>query len=145
MPASEQAMRMPLFYIMPSILPPGFMFPFRGMHDWAQMVGTAIPATHFLRVVRSALLRGEGLATLWPRHVALTVVVCTVTAPAMLGHRRTQDQKEAPDSRGSGASTRVRQFALPPRRALRRSGAPLAGLALFRGCRQPRADIPRLA
>ncbi len=86
-----QAMQMSFFYMLPSILLSGFMFPFRGIPDWAQAVGQAIPVTHFLRVVRGALLKGEGLATLWPSHVALGIFVCVVTALAMLRYRRTLD------------------------------------------------------
>jgi ABC-2 type transport system permease protein len=86
-----QAMQMSFFYMLPSILLSGFMFPFRGMPDWAQAIGQAIPVTHFLRVVRGALLKGEGLATLWPSHVALGIFVCIVTALAMARYRRTLD------------------------------------------------------
>ncbi len=86
-----QAMQMSFFYMLPSILLSGFMFPFRGMPDWAQAIGQAIPVTHFLRVVRGALLKGEGLATLWPSHVALGIFVCVVTALAMLRYRKTLD------------------------------------------------------
>jgi len=86
-----QAMQMTVFYLLPSILLSGFMFPFRGMPGWAQVIGEAIPVTHFLRVVRGALLKGEGLATLWPELVALGVFVCIVTALAMLRYRRTLD------------------------------------------------------
>ena len=86
-----QAMQMSFFYMLPSILLSGFMFPFRGMPEWAQAIGQAIPVTHFLRVVRGALLKGEGLATLWPSHVALGIFVCLVTALAMLRYRRTLD------------------------------------------------------
>ena len=52
-----QAMQMSVFYIFPSLLLSGFMFPFRGMPAWAQTLGSAIPVTHFLRVVRGALLK----------------------------------------------------------------------------------------
>ncbi len=86
-----QAMQMSFFYMLPSILLSGFMFPFRGMPDWAQAIGTAIPVTHFLRVVRGALLKGDGLVHLWPSLVALCVFVCVVTALAMLRYRRTLD------------------------------------------------------
>ncbi len=86
-----QAMQMSFFYMLPSILLSGFMFPFRGMPEWAQAIGQAIPVTHFLRVVRGALLKGEGLETLWPSHVALGIFVCIVTALAMLRYRRTLD------------------------------------------------------
>lgn len=86
-----QAMQMSFFYMLPSILLSGFMFPFRGMPDWAQAIGTAIPVTHFLRVVRGALLKGEGVVTLWPSLAALGVFVCVVTALAMARYRTTLD------------------------------------------------------
>jgi len=86
-----QAMQMSVFYIMPSILLSGFMFPFRGMPAWAQTIGQAIPVTHFLRVIRGAMLKGEGLADLWPSLSALTAFVCVVTALAMVRYRRTLD------------------------------------------------------
>jgi ABC-2 type transport system permease protein len=86
-----QAMQMSVFYILPSILLSGFMFPFRGMPVWAQVVGEAIPVTHFLRVVRGALLKGQGLGDQWRELAALTAFVCVVTALAMARYRRTLD------------------------------------------------------
>jgi ABC-2 type transport system permease protein len=86
-----QAMQMSFFYMLPSILLSGFMFPFKGMPEWAQAIGTAIPVTHFLRIVRGALLKGLGLAEVWPSLAALGVFVCLVTAAAMLRYRRTLD------------------------------------------------------
>ena len=86
-----QAMQMSFFYIMPSILLSGFMFPFRGMPAWAQTIGQAIPVTHFLRVVRGALLKGQGIVEMWPSLLALTAFVCVVTAIAMARYRRTLD------------------------------------------------------
>src|SRR5690606_1090794 len=86
-----QAMQMSFFYMLPSILLSGFMFPFRGMPDWAQAIGTIIPVTHFLRVVRGALLKGQGLADMWRALAALAAFVCVVTALAMVRYRRTLD------------------------------------------------------
>jgi len=67
--------------LLPSILLSGFMFPFRGMPHWAQTVGEVLPLTHFLRIVRGILLKGNGMAQvathLWP--IALfTAVVLTI-------------------------------------------------------------------
>jgi ABC-2 type transport system permease protein len=84
-------MQLSFFYMPPSILLSGFIFPFRGMPDWTQAIGQTIPVTHFLRVVRGALLKGEGLATLWPSLVALRIFVCIGIALAMLRYRRTLD------------------------------------------------------
>jgi ABC-2 type transport system permease protein len=86
-----QAMQMSVFYIFPSILLSGFMFPFRGMPVWAQWIGQAIPVTHFLRVVRGALLKGQSLADMWRELLALLAFVCIVTALAMARYRRTLD------------------------------------------------------
>ena len=69
----------------------GFMFPFRGMPLWAQWIGEAIPVTHFLRVVRGSLLKGQGLEDQWRELAALGVFVCVVTALAMARYRRTLD------------------------------------------------------
>jgi ABC-2 type transport system permease protein len=72
-----QAMQMAFFFFLPSMLLSGFMFPFRGMPEWAQVIGQILPLTHFLRIVRGILLKGNGfrqiLPELWP--IALFVVV----------------------------------------------------------------------
>jgi ABC-2 type transport system permease protein len=72
-----QAMQMTFFVFLPSILLSGFMFPFRGMPHWAQWIGEVFPLTHFLRIVRGILLKGNGLddvaRELWP--IALFAVV----------------------------------------------------------------------
>lgn len=86
-----QAMQMSVFYILPSILLSGFMFPFRGMPAWAQAIGEVVPVTHFLRVVRGALLKGQGLEDMWRELIALLAFVCVVTALAMARYRRTLD------------------------------------------------------
>src|SRR5574341_2219739 len=65
-----QAMQMTFFFFLPSILLSGFMFPFRGMPEWAQAIGNVLPLTHFLICVRGILLKGNGVAEiahqLWP-------------------------------------------------------------------------------
>jgi len=86
-----QAMQMSFFYILPSILLSGFMFPFRGMPAWAQVMGEAIPVTHFLRIVRGALLKGQTLGDMWRELAALGAFLCVVTALAMARYRRTLD------------------------------------------------------
>ena len=86
-----QAMQMTFFVFLPSILLSGFMFPFKGMPAWAQWIGEVIPVTHFLRVVRGSLLKGQALSDQWREHLALTAFVCVVTALAMARYRRTLD------------------------------------------------------
>jgi ABC-2 type transport system permease protein len=86
-----QAVQMSFFYILPSILLSGFMFPFRGMPAWAQALGSLIPVTHFLRVVRGSLLKGLGVEDLWTSLAALAVFVVAIAAAAMSRYRRTLD------------------------------------------------------
>jgi len=86
-----QAMQLSVFYFLPSILLSGFMFPFRGMPEWAQWLGTIIPVTHFLRIVRGALLKGQGFADMGPSLLALGIFVCVVSALALARYRTTLD------------------------------------------------------
>ena len=53
-----QAMQMSFFFFLPNMLLSGFMFPFRGMPEWAQAIGEILPLTHFLRIVRAIMLKG---------------------------------------------------------------------------------------
>jgi ABC-2 type transport system permease protein len=86
-----QAMQMAFFFFLPSILLSGFMFPFRGMPEWAQWLGEILPLTHFLRVLRGILLKGNGMPEiihdLWP--VALFLLVAALIALAR--YRETLD------------------------------------------------------
>lgn len=86
-----QAMQLTFFFFLPSILLSGFMFPFRGMPRWAQMIGEVMPLTHFLRAVRGILLKGNGLAEiasqLWP--IGLFMLVAGLVA--MRRYRETLD------------------------------------------------------
>ena len=86
-----QAMQMSFFYMMPSILLSGFMFPFRGMPAWAQVIGSVIPVTHILRVVRGSLLKGAGVAESWPSLAALAVFLLAIGTLAMIRYRTTLD------------------------------------------------------
>jgi ABC-2 type transport system permease protein len=74
-----QAVQMAFFFFLPSLLLSGFMFPFRGMPDWAQWLGSCLPLTHFLRIVRGILLKGNGPAEvathLWPLLLFLTAAM----------------------------------------------------------------------
>lgn len=87
----RQALQMTLFFFLPSMLLSGFMFPFRGMPQWAQVLGEILPLTHFLRIVRGILLKGNGwnevMLQLW--QIALFAVVVLIIA--VLRYRRTLD------------------------------------------------------
>ena len=86
-----QAMQMTFFFFLPSLLLSGFMFPFRGMPGWAQALGEIFPLTHFLRIVRGILLKGNGAADVAPHLWPIAVFMLAVGVVALLRYRRTLD------------------------------------------------------
>jgi ABC-2 type transport system permease protein len=86
-----QSMQMTFFYFLPSILLSGFMFPFRGMPDWAQAVGSVLPLTHFLVLVRGVLLKGNTIVDLWPHVWPIVAFMLAVIALGLSFYRRTLD------------------------------------------------------
>ena len=86
-----QAMQMSIMYFLPNILLSGFMFPFAGMPVWAQWVGEALPLTHYLRIVRSIMLKGATMSDLHYDAAALAVLMLIAMTIAVTRFRRTLD------------------------------------------------------
>jgi ABC-2 type transport system permease protein len=86
-----QAMQMTFFFFLPSMLLSGFMFPFRGMPGWAQAVGEVLPLTHFLRIVRGIMLKGNEAAQLLPELWPMLGFLFVAGALALARYRRTLD------------------------------------------------------
>jgi ABC-2 type transport system permease protein len=86
-----QAMQMTFFFFLPSLLLSGFMFPFRGMPDWAQKIGEVLPLTHFLRIVRGILLKGNDLAEITPHMWPIALFGLGATIVALVRFRQTLD------------------------------------------------------
>lgn len=86
-----QAMQMTTFFLLPAILLSGFAFPFMGMPVWAQWIGEALPATHFLRIIRGILLKDNGLTESWPDIWPLLLFTLAMGTIALLRFRRTLD------------------------------------------------------
>jgi len=86
-----QAMQMSIMFFLPNILLSGFMFPFAGMPQWAQWIGEALPLTHYLRIVRSIMLKGSTLADLRYDSIALFVLMLVAMGIAVTRFRRTLD------------------------------------------------------
>ena len=82
---------MAIFFLLPSILLSGFMFPYRGMPLWAQYLGEILPLTHFNRIVRGVLLKGSEWPDIWPNVWPLLIFLGIVTTIAMVRYRRTLD------------------------------------------------------
>lgn len=86
-----QAMQMSFFFLLPSILLSGFMFPFQGMPQWAQFLGELLPNTHFLRLVRGIMLKGNGWSEAAPHLIPLFIFIVVVMGIGMQKFRRTLD------------------------------------------------------
>ena len=86
-----QAMQLTFFFFLPSILLSGFMFPFRGMPGWAQILGEIFPLTHFLRLVRGVMLKGASLQEVSGPVLALLGFVLAYSLIALARFRSTLD------------------------------------------------------
>ncbi len=86
-----QAMQMTFFFFLPSLLLSGFMFPFRGMPVWAQHLGEVLPLTHFLRIVRGIMLKGNGLVQVWPETWPMLLFLAAAGLLALARYRQTLD------------------------------------------------------
>ena len=86
-----QAMQMSMMFFLPNILLSGFIFPFAGMPIWAQWIGEALPLTHYIRIVRSIMLKGSNLADLHYDAIAMFVLMLVAMTVAVTRFRRTLD------------------------------------------------------
>ena len=86
-----QAVQLSFFFFLPSLLLSGFMFPFRGMPQWAQAVGELLPLTHFLRVVRGILLKGNGLHEIALQLWQIALFALVALAVGIKRYRQTLD------------------------------------------------------
>ncbi|MEI6733590.1 MAG: ABC transporter permease [Comamonadaceae bacterium] len=86
-----QAVQMTFFFFLPSMLLSGFMFPFRAMPQWAQWIGEVLPLTHFLRIVRGILLKGNTAAQLLPELWPMLAFVFVAGVIALKRYRQTLD------------------------------------------------------
>jgi ABC-2 type transport system permease protein len=83
-----QAIQGAVFFYLPSMLLSGFMFPFSSMPHWAQIIGEALPLTHFVRAARGVLLRGESTGFVWHEMRSVFVFTLLVGIVAVICYRR---------------------------------------------------------
>lgn len=87
----RQALQMGVFFFLPNMLLSGFMFPFRGMPGWAQAIGEILPLTHFLRIVRGILLKGNGLEEIALQLWQIVLFAAVALTIGVIRYRRTLD------------------------------------------------------
>jgi ABC-2 type transport system permease protein len=86
-----QAVQMTFFFFLPSLLLSGFMFPFRGMPEWAQAIGEVLPLTHFLRIIRGILLKGNGFQEVILQLWQIMLFAAIVLTIGVKRYRKTLD------------------------------------------------------
>jgi len=86
-----QAMQMSMMFFLPNILLSGFIFPFAGMPIWAQWIGETLPLTHYIRIIRSIMLKGSNLSDLRYDAIAMSVLMLIAMTIAVTRFRRTLD------------------------------------------------------
>lgn len=86
-----QAVQMSIFFFLPSLLLSGFMFPFRGMPLWAQSIGSILPLTHYLRLIRGILLKGNGMTESIPHVWPMLIFWAVIVIIGLKRYRRTLD------------------------------------------------------
>ncbi|MDR3156521.1 MAG: ABC transporter permease, partial [Lactobacillales bacterium] len=86
-----QAMQMTLFFFLPNVFLSGYMFPFRGMPEWAQFLGQLLPLTYFNRMIRGVMLKGNTLADIIPHAIPLMIFIAVMALVALKAYRSKLD------------------------------------------------------
>ncbi|MFH1283328.1 MAG: ABC transporter permease [bacterium] len=84
----QQSAQIVMFFAMPSILLSGFIFPREGMPRIIYYLSEIIPLTHYLKIVRGIVLKGLGVADVWPQVVILTVMAVIIISASVLRFRK---------------------------------------------------------
>jgi ABC-2 type transport system permease protein len=88
----QEAFMSMFLFLQPAIILSGFFYPISSMPRVFQWLTLVNPVRHFLEIVRAIFLKGEGLATLWPQYVALTLLGAGVLWLAIVRFPKTVNQ-----------------------------------------------------
>jgi ABC-2 type transport system permease protein len=86
-----QAVQLIQFFLMPSMLLSGFIFPVAAMPPVLQWLSYLVPLTYFLTIVRGIIIKGVGIEYLWPQIVLLLLLGLAVFTTAVLRFRKRID------------------------------------------------------
>lgn len=84
-----QAMQLSFFFLLPFVFLSGYVFPIEGMPTFFRVITYLIPARYYIEIIRGIVLRGAGLADLWPQVGLLTVYTVGIIALAVARFRKT--------------------------------------------------------
>lgn len=86
-----QALQMSSFYFIPSLMLSGFVSPFIGMPGWAQAIGSCMPLTWFIRLMKGIMLKGYTLVELLPSLLPLAGLAVLIVGLGLASYRKTLD------------------------------------------------------
>jgi ABC-2 type transport system permease protein len=86
-----QAIQVTMLVFLPSMLLSGFMFPFRGMPLWAQVIGGSVPITYFIRIAGGILLKGSNFGEIWTNFWPLLLFMLITSTAAIRLYKKTLD------------------------------------------------------
>ena len=88
----QQAMMTAVFFMMmPMLYISGFVFPIENMPKLLQYLSLAIPMRYYLVIIRSIILKGVGLSTLWLQALMLLLMGLAILAASVLRFRKKVD------------------------------------------------------
>jgi ABC-2 type transport system permease protein len=73
---------------LPTLMLSGFIFPISSMPGFLQGITYAVPARYFLAALRAVVLKGVGMAAIWPDLAALAGYACLVLMLAAVRLKR---------------------------------------------------------
>ena len=85
-----EAIQRTQMFLLPSIMLSGYIFPLSSLPVPLRVIAQVLPATHFIRISRGIIIRGESFLDLWPSVAALIVRAAApgVRANSFRGSRR---------------------------------------------------------
>jgi ABC-2 type transport system permease protein len=88
----QQAMMTAIFFVMmPMMYISGFVFPIENMPAPLQYLSLGIPMRYYLIIIRSIILKGVGISTLWPQALMLVFMGLAILVASALRFRKKLD------------------------------------------------------
>jgi len=86
--SQQQAMLTCMAFVTPNMLLSGFLFPIENMPEVIQGITYVMPLRYFLVIIRGILLKGVGMAILWPQALALAGFGASIFLASLWAFRR---------------------------------------------------------
>ncbi len=86
-----QAMQLSTFFQLPSMFLSGYIFSFYGMPAWAQVIGSCLPMTYFMRITRGIMLKGNALSQVLPNIWPIVLIAIVLVIVTKMVFRKTLD------------------------------------------------------